>query len=109
MRFASRRLPTVAKTPPGPQADPKPALAAGEQALDRRVGQLDKELVGLDRMAQAGARNAGESVRKAARHAVGVARVAQPEVVGEVAVELRAEEPHLREEMPAALAAECEI
>src|SRR5947209_774001 len=82
--------------------------ASAEERLDQRIGQLDEELVGLDRMTQPRLRQLGEAVGKAPGHAVGVPCVAQPETVAEIGIELGAEETHLGDEVTAALAAEGE-
>src|SRR5215469_2506321 len=60
------------------------------EMLDRRIRQLDEDLVRLDGMAQASARHGSQAVGKARCHSVGMAGVAQPEVAGEIRVELGA-------------------
>ncbi len=51
-------------------------------------------------------RQAGD---QAARHGVGVAGVGEPQPVGEIGIELRGQQPHLREQVAAALAPELEL
>jgi len=53
--------------------------------------------------------NRREASREALRHGVCVPRIAEPEVVGEVGVELRGDEAHLRQAMAAAVLAEREL
>src|SRR5437879_505715 len=91
---------------------PIPAIemkALGEECGDHRLGHLDKDLVRLDRMQEAKPRDARQPLGQPRSRRIGVPRVPQPEIVGEIGVELGAEKTHLGKEMTTALAAESEI
>ena len=81
---------------------------AGLQGVVHRRRQHDEDLVGVDRIEQRRALERRQAGDQPARHGVGVAGVVEPQAVGEVGVELRRQQPHLGEEMAAALAPELE-
>jgi len=83
--------------------------AVGLEPGEHRLGQGDEDLVGLHRMVQPRPGQRLQPRRQPRRHGVGVGRVAQPQIVREIGLELGREKAHLGKQMAAALAPIAEI
>lgn len=83
--------------------------ARGGQCAHRRVEKDRKHDVAFDRLQQVGARHLREDVRKLARNRICVTGIAQPEVIFEIAQELRRREARLGQVVSGALEAPLEI
>src|SRR5215471_21712423 len=81
------------------------AVAFGDEPVPDRLRQAHEGEVDLGRAAEPDTGNAGETFAHALRHGIGVARVGEPETIGDVGLELDGDEAHLREQVTAAPAA----